>query len=150
VEKQGVLDVIVQTATGTGNVNNADSMNMNTNVGTSLGGGDESDEKSKGGDADCSKSMAIQILQSLEGFIPEDEEDYEVLRPVLCRFDSQVGLNKSTSRLAVCNANAIKKSATGMNKSMTLSTMSSGSGGSDHQQPQTQHHHPPPPSRQSQ
>jgi len=150
VEKQGVLDVIVQTATGTGNVNNADSMNMNTNVGTSVGGGDESDEKSKGGDADCSKSMAIQILQSLEGFIPEDEEDYEVLRPVLCRFDSQVGLNKSTSRLAVCNANAIKKSATGMNKSMTLSTMSSGSGGSDQQQPQTQHHHPPPPSRQSQ
>lgn len=168
VEKQGVLDVIVQTATGTGNVTSAD-MNMNANnVGTtnaSAGGGDESDEKSKGGNdaADSSKSMAIQILQSLEGFIPEDEEDYEVLRPVLCRFDSQVGLNKSTSRLAVCNANAnaninaSRKSVSGMNKSMTLTTMSSSvSGGNDQQQqhqqqqPQTQHRHPPAPSHQSQ
>jgi len=39
-------------------------------------------------------AMAVPILRSLEKAIPEDEEDYDVLRPALSRFDSQVVLNK--------------------------------------------------------
>jgi len=77
IEKQVVLDIIVNAATS----------------------GDDSGGK----DPDCAASctMAIQTLRSLEKAIPEDEEDYEVLRPVLSRFDSQIAMNKSQSRLGM-------------------------------------------------
>ncbi|GFH46902.1 hypothetical protein CTEN210_03376 [Chaetoceros tenuissimus] len=49
--------------------------------------------------SDCasSRTMALQTLRSLEKAIPEDEADYDLLRPALSRFDSEVGLAKSKS-----------------------------------------------------
>jgi len=74
VEKKTVLDVIVQAATS---------------------GADAARKKSENCSSAC--SMAVRILSSLENAIPEDEEDYDALRPVLSRFDSQIVLNKSQS-----------------------------------------------------
>ena len=74
VEKKTVLDVIVQAATS---------------------GADAAGKKSENCSSAC--SMAVRILSSLENAIPEDEEDYDALRPVLSRFDSQIVLNKSQS-----------------------------------------------------
>ncbi len=74
VEKKAVLDVIV--------------------------GATASDDDSMGEDSKTSSnacSMAVQILSSLEKAIPEDEDDYDALRPILSRFDSQVVLIKSQS-----------------------------------------------------
>lgn len=78
IEKKAVLDVIV-------------------NAATSLG------ENSGMSNDDCtsSHSMAVQTLRSLEKAIPEDEDDYDALRPVLSRFDSQIAMNKSQSNLGV-------------------------------------------------
>lgn len=92
VEKQSVLDVIVRAATS--NVGEDDS-------GMTDGAGES---KSTGNATAAIQAMAVQTLQSLEKAIPEDEEDYDVLRPVLSRFDSQVAMFKSISRpgLATC------------------------------------------------
>lgn len=74
IEKKSVLDVIVQAATST----------------------DDSDGKDSD-DCPGACTMAVQTLQSLEKAIPEDEEDYDALRPVLSRFDSSIAMNKSQS-----------------------------------------------------
>ncbi len=93
VEKQSVLDVIVGAAT---------SMVEEDDSGMTDGGANET--KPTGAVTVATQAMAVQTLQSLEKAIPEDEEDYEVLRPVLSRFDSQVAMFKSISRpgLAAC------------------------------------------------
>jgi hypothetical protein len=73
VEKKIVLDAIVNAATS------------NDNDGPK--------------DPDCasSREMAVQTLRELEKAIPEDEADYDALRPALCRFDSQIAMRKSFS-----------------------------------------------------
>lgn len=77
IEKKAVLDAII-------------------NAATSMGENSESDS-----DCNTSHTMAVQTLRSLEKAIPEDEDDYDALRPVLSRFDSQIAMNKSQTNLGM-------------------------------------------------
>lgn len=78
IEKKAVLDVIINAATSM-------------------------EEHSSECDSDytTSHTLAVQTLRSLEKAIPEDEDDYDALRPVLSRFDSQIAMNKSQTNLGM-------------------------------------------------
>jgi hypothetical protein len=51
--------------------------------------------------SDSSFITAIRTLKALEKAIPEEEENYEVLRPILRRFDSQIAFDRSQSATAI-------------------------------------------------
>jgi hypothetical protein len=51
--------------------------------------------------SDGSFITAIRTLKALEKSIPEEEENYEVLRPILRRFDSQIAFDRSQSTTAI-------------------------------------------------
>eukprot|EP00557_Chaetoceros_sp_GSL56_P013060 CAMPEP_0176480944 /NCGR_PEP_ID=MMETSP0200_2-20121128/2551_1 /TAXON_ID=947934 /ORGANISM="Chaetoceros sp., Strain GSL56" /LENGTH=575 /DNA_ID=CAMNT_0017877105 /DNA_START=224 /DNA_END=1951 /DNA_ORIENTATION=- len=78
IEKKAVLDVIVNAAT------------------SSMGEDSENDSNDN-----TTQSMAVKTLRSLEKAIPENENDYDALRPVLSRFDSQIAMNKSQINLGM-------------------------------------------------
>jgi len=63
----------------------------------------ESDGKVNGAGSDSnhrgSRKIAEDTLRSLEKALPEDDEAYDVLRPTLSRFDSQVAMNRTNSNL---------------------------------------------------
>lgn len=86
-EKKYVIDVIVSAATssedGDGSING-----IGKNVKNNHGDGRSRYCK-----------MAVDTLRSLEKALPEDDEGYDVLRPTLSRFDSQVAINRSISNL---------------------------------------------------
>lgn len=73
VEKKLVLDAIVNAATS------------------------QDDDGGKDPDCASARTMAVQTLRDLEKSIPEDEADYDALRPALSRFDSQIAMKKSFS-----------------------------------------------------
>lgn len=64
---------------------------------TEASNANEDDVSKHSSDCASSRTMALQTLRSLEKAIPEDEADYDLLRPALSRFDSEVGLAKSKS-----------------------------------------------------
>ncbi len=45
------------------------------------------------------RKIAEDTLRSLEKALPEDDEAYDVLRPTLSRFDSQIAMNRTNSNL---------------------------------------------------
>lgn len=82
-EKKNVLDVIIATAT-------TDEANYDENFGAV-----NNNNNIKGG----SRKMAEDTLRSLEKALPEDDEAYDILRPTLSRFDSQIAMNRTNSNL---------------------------------------------------
>lgn len=76
-EKKDVLDVIVSTAT---------SNCTDENSCSSL-------------EKEDARAIAVRTLRSLEKALPEDDEGYDILRPALSRFDSQITINRSISNL---------------------------------------------------
>jgi len=83
-EKRNVLDVITTAATSANAINN-------------------SNEDVRDGNKVDSQAMAVRTLRSLEKALPEDDEGYDVLRPTLSRFDSQITMNRSNSNLGSVN-----------------------------------------------
>lgn len=75
-EKKTVLDVIIAAATI-----------------------DEKDTNSPKNYKRGSRKTAEETLRSLEKALPEDDVGYDVLRPTLSRFDSQIGINRTNSNL---------------------------------------------------
>lgn len=78
-EKYSVLNTIVAAATAEDRSVSADSKCTNNKRG--------------------SRKIAEDTLRSLEKALPEDDEAYDVLRPTLSRFDSQITMNRTNSNL---------------------------------------------------
>lgn len=78
IEKQNVLDVIVKAASS-------------------------GDPYVVEPGSDTAFITAIRTLKALEKTIPEEEKNYEVLRPILRRFDSQITFDRSQSTAAIQN-----------------------------------------------
>lgn len=78
IEKQNVLDVIVKAASS-------------------------GDPYVVEPGSDTAFITAIRTLKALEKSIPEEEKNYEVLRPILRRFDSQITFDRSQSTAAMQN-----------------------------------------------
>ena len=68
-----------------------------------------------------SRKMAESTLRSLEKALPEDDEGYDVLRPTLSRFDSQIAINRTNSNMGL---GSLSLSSISMSKLGTLPSIS--------------------------